>query len=302
MSTLATNRIGTLAGTADMSLPTTRPSSTLNAKLNSAGSLTFSADTSAVEFLAAEDSSKVGMVLVDSQSIGNTGMNNQFTVPAISNWQNYYGINVGYFNAPSSTQENYLFAGNVRYYIFEGSYVNMGGGDEELTYGVLTRDQNALFNTATSDPTDQQQNYTYGPFNASSTNGSGSQNISGNRPYNTPEDGLGYSATAGAGTIASFRVILKCGQNAAFATSTMQNMMGYNDSSTYAPSRAYWDKRTRNNQSTTTPSNYNAYGYPAVEPGGISISHGNSSANANRTSYMNVQCYAVIKPTTLVSS
>ena len=94
---------------------------------------------------------------------------------------------------------------------------------------------------------------------------------------------MGYSATAGAGTIASFRVILKCGQNAAFATSTMQNMMGYNDSSTYAPSRSYWEKRPRNNQSTTTPSNYNDYGYPATEPGGISISHGTTGGNANRT-------------------
>ncbi|MDB4298070.1 hypothetical protein N9909_00485 [bacterium] len=302
MSTLATNKIGTLAGTADISLPTTRPSSTLNANLNSAGNLTFAADTSTVEFFAAEDDSKVGMVLVDSQSIGVPGMSKQFTVPDIATWQSYYGINVGYFNAPASTQTNYLFPGNVRYYIFEGSYVNMGSGDEELSYGVLTRDQNALFNTATSNPSDQQQNYTYGPFNASSTNGSGAQNISGNRPYNSPADGLGYSATAGAGTIASFRVILKCGQNAAFATSTMQNMMGYNDSSTYAPSRSYWDKRTRNNQSTSTPSSYNDFGYPATEPGGISITHGTTGGNANRTSYMNVQCYAVIKPTPLVIS
>ena len=59
MSTLATNKIGTLAGTADISLPTTRPSSTLNANLNSAGNLTFAADTSTVEFFAAEDDSKM---------------------------------------------------------------------------------------------------------------------------------------------------------------------------------------------------------------------------------------------------
>ena len=70
MSTLATNKIGTLAGTADISLPKTRPSSTLNAKLDAAGNLTFAADTSTVEFLAAEDDSKVGMVLVDSQHVG----------------------------------------------------------------------------------------------------------------------------------------------------------------------------------------------------------------------------------------
>lgn len=299
MSTLATNKIGTLAGTADISLPTTRPSSTLNARLNSAGGLTFAADTSTVEFFAAEDDSKVGMVLVDSQSIGSPGMSNQFTLPDNSNWQSNYGINVGYFNAPASTQTNYLFPGNVRYYIFEGSYVNMGSGDEELTYGVINRDQGLMFG---SNPNDQQQTYIYGPFTASSSNGSGGQNISGNRIWNEPSEGLAYNAAAGAGTIASFRVILKCGQNAAFATSTMQNMMGYNDGSSYAPSRAYWDKRTRNNGSTTTPSSFDSYGYPAIEPGGISISHGSSGDRANRTSYMNVQCYAIIKPTTLVTA
>lgn len=299
MSTLATNKIGTLAGTADISLPKTRPSSTLNAKLDAAGNLTFAADTSTVEFLAAEDDSKVGMVLVDSQSIGSAGMGDKFTVPDVSTWQNYYGINVGYFNAPASTQTNYLFPGNVRYYIFEGSFVNTGSGDEELNYSVITRDQGQIFTSANA--TDQLQNYIYGPFNANQANGSGGQNASGNRIYNQPNEGMGYNPTSGAGTISTFRLILKCGQNASFATSAMANFMGYDDSSTYAPSRAYWDKRTRN-QSTTTPSDFDAYGYPAVEPGGISITGGTSSANANRTSYMNVQCYAVIKPTPLVTS
>ena len=97
------------------------------------------------------------MVLVDSQSIDSNGLATQFTKPDVTNWKTYYGVNVGVFNAPEATKTNYLFAGNIRYFIYEGSYVNMGDGNATLKYGDLDRDGNNLFTTA--NPTGQLRAY-----------------------------------------------------------------------------------------------------------------------------------------------
>ena len=77
--------------------------------------------------------------------------------------------------------------------------------------------------------------------------------------------------------------------------------MPNDDSNAYAPSRASQQWRSQQS-STSSPSSFNQYGYPTQgsEPGGISFGHLNSS-EANRFAYFNVQCYAVIKPTTVVA-
>ena len=299
MSTLATNKIGTLAGTADISLPKTRPSSTLNAKLDSSGNLTFAADTATVNFFAAEDSGKVGMVLVDSQSIDSNGLATQFTKPDVTNWKTYYGVNVGVFNAPEATKTNYLFAGNIRYFIYEGSYVNMGDGNATLKYGDLDRDGNNLFTTA--NPTGQLRAYVYGPSGVNSENGSGGQNNSGQYAYDQPAKNIGQSGDAGPATIQQFRIIQKAARNAAYSTTAVCSVMPNDDSNAYAPSRASQQWRSQQS-STSNPSSFNQYGYPTQgsEPGGISFGHLNAS-EANRFAYFNVQCYAVIKPTTVVA-
>jgi len=299
MSTLATNKIGTLAGTADISLPKTRPSSTLNAKLDPSGSLTFTADTATVNFFAAEDSGKVGMVLVDSQSLNASGLSTQFTTPDVSQWKQYYGINVGVFNAPEATKTNYLFPGNVRYYIYEGSFVNMGNGESNVNYGDLDRNASNLYTTA--NPNSMLQSYIYGPSGYNSSNGSGGQNNSGTVYYNYPSKTIGYSGGTGQATISQFRIIQKAARNAAYSTSGVHSKMPNGDNNAYAPNRGCYQWRTRQN-STTTASNFNSYGYPgsAFEPGGISFGI-DSATEGNRYAYFNVQCYAVIKPTTVVA-
>tara|TARA_R100001510_G_scaffold53004_1_gene54201 strand:- start:8096 stop:9007 length:912 start_codon:yes stop_codon:yes gene_type:complete len=302
MSTLATNKLGTLAGTADMSLPKTRPSSTLNAQLDSSGNLSFAADTATVNFFAAEDDGKVGMVLVDSQSFGKDGLTTQFTQPNQTVWKTYYGINVGYFNAPASVQTNYLFPGNVRYYIYEGSFINMGDGQASLRYGDLTRDAENLFgNNGNADPSSQIRAYVYGPSGYNNANGSGGQNNSGGFARNYPQKEIGYQASTGPASISQFKLIQKVARNAGYCTSGVQSYMPNDDSSSYAPVRGAWQWRTRSS-STTSTSNFDAYGYPGSsnEPGGISFGQDNVN-EGNRFAYFNVQCYAVIKPTPVVA-
>ena len=73
MSTLATNKIGTLAGTADMSLPTTRPSQTLSAFLDGSGNLTFEETNLPVEFFVVDGTAFVSSVLVDTAYLTSEG-------------------------------------------------------------------------------------------------------------------------------------------------------------------------------------------------------------------------------------
>ena len=60
MSTLATNKLGTLSGSADMNLPSSRPSSTEAAMLDSSGNITFGAGSTKVDYVnPLDDSIKV---------------------------------------------------------------------------------------------------------------------------------------------------------------------------------------------------------------------------------------------------
>ena len=70
MSTLATNKLGTLSGSADMNLPSSRPSSTEPAMLDSNGNITFGAGNEKVDYVnPLDDNTKVVKVLVNHQSV-----------------------------------------------------------------------------------------------------------------------------------------------------------------------------------------------------------------------------------------
>ena len=113
MSTLATNKIGTLAGTADMSLPTTRPSQTLSAFLDSTGSLTFEESSIPVEFFVADGTAFVSSVLVDTAYLTSAG----WTADTLTNSSGpIYGARVGMWNLPEAIKTNYLFQKNLRWF------------------------------------------------------------------------------------------------------------------------------------------------------------------------------------------
>jgi len=106
MSTLATNKIGTLSGTADMSLPTTRPSQTLSAFLDSSGNLTFEETSIPVEFFVADGTAFVSSVLVDTAYLTSAG----WTLDALTNSSGQiYGARVGMWNLSDAIKTNYLF-------------------------------------------------------------------------------------------------------------------------------------------------------------------------------------------------
>ena len=109
MSTLATNKIGTLSGTADMSLPTTRPSQTLSAFLDSSGNLTFEETSIPVEFFVADGTAFVSSVLVDTAYLTSAG----WTLDALTNSSGQiYGARVGMWNLSDAIKTNYLFQKN----------------------------------------------------------------------------------------------------------------------------------------------------------------------------------------------
>ena len=75
MSTLATNKLGTLAGTADLSLPTKRPTATSTGFIDQNGNLSFgSSEASNVSTFVTTDDGKVGKVLFDQ--VCSTGQSN----------------------------------------------------------------------------------------------------------------------------------------------------------------------------------------------------------------------------------
>ena len=151
MSTLATNKLGTLSGSADMTLPSTRPASTKTGKLDASGNLTFGDSQSFVNTMVAADTGKVGVVLVDqvcsdisaTQAIQSSGVTNTSS-------EGYYGYAVGVFNAKESDKTNYLFEGNIRAYELEFSYYNeknSNGADAGTKPTVLDMNGNRLWKT-----------------------------------------------------------------------------------------------------------------------------------------------------------
>lgn len=116
MSTLATNKIGTLAGTADMSLPTTRPSATKSAFLDSAGNLTFEETSIPVEFFVADGTAFVSSVLVDTAYLTSAGYPASVFTNSGGSSSFIYGVRLGMWNLSETIKTNYLFQKNLRWF------------------------------------------------------------------------------------------------------------------------------------------------------------------------------------------
>lgn len=165
MSTLATNKIGTLAGTADMSLPTTRPSQTLSAFLDSAGKLTFEETTTPVEFFVADGTTFVSSVLVDTAYLTSAG----WPLDALTNNSGQiYGARVGMWNLSEAIKTNYLFQKNLRWFELNAWGVSTGSNDAARPWIQILNPTGGLMYTQ-----NQTMGYKYCSLNSSSSSSQG---------------------------------------------------------------------------------------------------------------------------------
>lgn len=312
MSTLATNKIGTLNGSADMSLPTSRPASTESGFLDANGNLTFGqTSVENVSLFVTDNDGKVCKVLVDQVSSGTNSNAPQSTTVTNTSGAGYWGYSVGVHNAPEALKTNYLFDGNIRTMEIEYSfYVNTNtyGGISGATYYVPLNTSGARL-WATQQ---QYMNYAYVEENADSSgtaspggtdSASQASNSSGTE-YNYSRQGI-YS-----GGIKSGRVQWNCGVTSFYQLYSDQFNLRYrrtngvNDSwpSRDASSLMYATggyANTGRSQSAGTSSL--GYGSPWDTQGGCLFT-GLYSTTKPAMNYFTATCYAVIKPTALVTT
>lgn len=312
MSTLATNKIGTLNGSADMSLPTSRPSSTQSGFLDANGNLTFGqASVENVPLFVTDNDGKVCKVLVDQVSSGTNSNAPQSTAVTNSSSTGFWGYSVGVHNAPSALKTNYLFDGNIRTMEIEYSYyVNTstyGGIDGGTYYVPLNTSGDRLWTT--------QQQYMSNAFVTENPDSGGSPSTggttsasqasnSGGSEYNFSRSGI-YS-----GGIKSGRVQWNCGVTSFYQLYSDQFNLRYrrnngvNDSwpSRDASSLMYSTGGYNNTgRSQDAGSSSKGYGSPWDTQGGCLFT-GYSTTTKPAMNYFTATCYAIIKPTALVAT
>ena len=312
MSTLATNKIGTLSGSADMSLPTSRPASTQSGFLDANGNLTFGqASAQNVPTFVTDNNGKVGKVLVDQVSSGMNSNAPQSTTVTNTSSTGYWGYSVGVHNAPQDLKTNYLFAGNIRTMEIEYSfYVNTdtyGGVTSGAYYVPLNLSGDRLWQTE-----QEYMSYSYveenpdsgGSASAGGTSSASQASNSGGSEYNYSRSGI-YS-----GGIKSGRVQWNCGVTSFYQLYSDQFNLRYrrnngvNDSwpSRDATSLMYATTGNANSgRSQTAGSSSRGYGSPWDTQGGCLFTGLNSSTKP-AMNYFTATCYAVIKPTALVAT
>lgn len=298
MSTLATNKLGTLSGSADMNIPSSRPSSTEAAMLDSSGNITFGAGSTKVDYMnPLDDSTQVVKVLVNHQSVKSGTDIPESTYLQQGQTVGYYGFVMGYPSASADLQTNYLFDGNVRGYQVDWSCGALGTSSEYPAFAPVNKSGDYLF---------QEQQYNqvqlrwYGP---SGTGSSGtSQCTNGGVFTYSGSQNVGYSSNNGNGTLTFGSIWM----NTAIAGFDIHSHVWreMNDASTsYRPDDGGWNIRPSYNTGPTgSQMSSNDDGWPQSTPGGIYIGTNSYSptGNAGNYCYLSATCYAIIKPTTIV--
>ena len=316
MSTLATNKLGTLSGSADLSLPTTRPSATSPGFIDSSGNLTFGAsDPSNVSTLVTADDGKVGKVLVDQVCSEGESTAKEYSGVLNSSGNPFYGYAVGVHNANEADKTNYLFDGNIRtieidfgYYVNGTSYNNSDGqmfylplntaGDRLYTVNQRSVTGGGLYGRTYENPDSGGSRYSQGSTSYAAYGGN-NNNFGNDSTY----DG-NYSGTGRFG-----KVLLHCGVNGTFQAQQYSTTWRYNrtsgdmfptSQSSYTAPAAYNYSNTERSQGAGSGSPY-GYGSPWSTVGGCFFS-GGSYNGAPQMNYFYATAYAYIKPTTLATS
>tara|TARA_R100000908_G_scaffold16690_3_gene6302 strand:- start:1381 stop:2325 length:945 start_codon:yes stop_codon:yes gene_type:complete len=311
MSTLATNKLGTLAGTADISVPTTRPSSTLPAQLDSSGNLSFSASESRVNTIVNAKDNKVGIVLVDQIATGLQSDAGDIEVEDGSSGK-FKGFAVGMHNASDADKTNYLFEGNIRQFEINfcwynnksSSNGNANGGMTDYSFFTpldssgkrlwkTTQNSNCMYGRTYENPDSNGANYSQGSATANFPSNSESNNSGYFRSYNG-----NYPGTSVFG-----KIYWHCGVNSTWQAFYQLTKLYYNRSSgdMYPEMQSGYvmpsSGTTNNARSQTGGSSSKGYGQPWEIMGGVGFNGQNTSSSP--FDMFNAQMYAYIKPTDL---
>ena len=303
MSTLATNKLGTLSGSADMSLPSSRPSSTKQGFLDASGNLSFGeASVSNVPLIVTDDDGKVGKVLIDN--VCSTGVNTteESTVVKYNNSNGYYGYSVGIHNAPDAIKTNYLADGNVRAieidfmaYVNGNSLVPSNG----MWYFALDSNGSRLW-------TENQDGGSYGRTYENADSG-GSVYSTGSTSYSQPsnnstnDDWNKTSSSYGQGCGIQGKVLINCGVSSTYQTFNRATVWrnNYTSGDMYPMSNSgFVAYSTTGSQNSGRAQGNNAYNAPWASQGGCLFSGGYSGKH--NVDYFSAVAYAYIKPTTVV--
>lgn len=313
MSTLATNKLGTLAGTADMSLPTTRPTSTLSGFLDGAGNLTFEESSVKCEFFVIDGTVKVTKILVDAITPAKDISSTSLVIDTDLN--NALGIEIGTWNLPDAVKSAYFKDGNVRWWDLQANGSSQGESGN-FAYGrfavqildatkipVLTGNTTTQ-NTAYSSWTTYSSNSNSYQQNGNSTNwyNNASGSSSGNAGYG--QQWLGNSG--GNYATAPWFLNIKCIPWMNGYWKIGGRYVSYGEGSTgsgYGPRQAWGFTQPQMQSYVLAPSgtSYTDRSYMGSYPAGFSVNTGSDSANdAVSYSFANFTLTATIKPTTVV--
>ena len=311
MSTLATNKLGTLSGSADMTLPSARPASTKTGKLDASGNLSFGDSQSFVNTMVAADTGKVGVVLVDqvcsdisgTQAIQSTGVTN-------TSGEGYYGYAVGVFNAKESDKTNYLFEGNIRAYELEFSYYNeknSNGADAGTKPTVLDMNGNRLWKTYQNSNSMSGRTYENEDQNSAQYGARDSYYANPTNASTAGGGGFYTNAGPGGGDILQGRITAIPAVNGAWTVHMMTNYRKYSSGSSnnrYPVTNTAFlmpsGNQQNNGRTQSSGSSSKGYGSPWEQFGGFLFQSAYTSGIGN--TLFNCVMKAYIKPTTLVAS
>ena len=297
MSTLATNKIGTLAGTADMSLPTTRPSQTHSAFLDSAGNLTFEDSSIAAEFFVSDGTTFVSSVLIDTAYLTSAGFTNDTGITD-STPEAVYGVKLGMWNLPDAIKTNYLSTTNIRSLELIGAGVGDGSSNSTgLKIQILDNVGDQVFTA------NQNMSFKFQTMNGSSGASSGgagtTSNWDANPTGNNTGGYLGYQdvgASDDEGMPWSVRTRIKTSVNYGFRIDSWTTI-SYTNNQGPAVSYTRYGPRSDNTIDDTNLTE----GGPWKQIGGVYVGTNNeNSSYAGTGSFGSFTLKALIKPTAVV--
>ena len=302
MSTLATNKLGTLAGTADMSLPTTRPTSTKSAFLNSAGNLTFEDSPVKCEFLVIDGTTKVTKILVDVNTT------------AKDNLDKTLGIDIGTWNLPDAVRSAYFQDGNVRWWDLQANGSSQGDSSN-LQYGrfyvqILDAAKAPVLAGTTTTQKVGHSSWTMYSNSSNSIQQDGNSQYWYNAADGSSSGNIGYGqywlGNSGGGYVVApwfLNIKLVPWMNGYWKIGGRYTSYGESSNLAYGPRQSWGFTQPTMQSQVRAPAsgNYIDRSYMGSYPAGFCINVGDDSANkAVSYSFANFTLTATIKPTTVV--
>lgn len=314
MSTLATNKLGTLAGTADMSLPTTRPTSTKSAFLNSAGNLTFEDSPVKCEFFVIDGTTKVTKILVDVNTTAKDIGETESGLVVNTNLDKTLGIDIGTWNLPDAVRSAYFQDGNVRWWDLQANGSSQGDSSN-LQYGrfyvqILDAAKAPVLAGTTTTQKVGHSSWTMYSNSSNSIQQDGNSQYWYNAADGSSSGNIGYGqywlGNSGGGYVVApwfLNIKLVPWMNGYWKIGGRYTSYGESSNLAYGPRQSWGFTQPTMQSQVRAPAsgNYIDRSYMGSYPAGFCINVGDDSANkAVSYSFANFTLTATIKPTTVV--